>query len=297
MGASDVPRGVREADVTASVKNEDWTSEDSFEIPLKQQSEVLMEQPYCEHTEVEYYSSSNHSWVYGKISEMTPLRRGVPESAVTCDVVVGKTQQMRRFVPLSVLRTPLRKKEPCEIISNISSGLVEWSPAIVDDDPKAPTIAGYTVRLLMGDVVRVAANRVRRRFPAGSEVEFFAGGEVGWTKALVVEPGDTKVLVHEGAGVEDLRSTNEKCSQGGADLTLNFEQTNQPLVMVSGETQISMNMWSEVEISLHASSGDSRAMRVSGHLLRLCHEAVTCNASKKPLQPFDEPCYDYDLDS
>lgn len=201
---------------------------------------------------------------------------------------------MRRLVPLNVLRTPLRKNEPCEVISNLSGGTVEWSPAIVDEHPAAPTITGYTVRLLMGDVMRVAANRVRRRFPAGSQIEFFAGGAEGWTKAVVVEPGDTKVAFHEGSGVDDRHGTNEKCSQGGVDLTLNFEQTGQPLIMGFGETQVGIDMWSTVEISLQRSNGASSVMIVSAHLLRFCHDALKCEAPPKPSQPFDEPCFDYD---
>jgi hypothetical protein len=248
---------LREADVTASCGLTTLFKED-----------VRIEQPYCIHTDVEYYSSSNHTWVHGQIYDVPPLPLGAPVSGLRYDVVVGKTRQMRRLVPLNVLRTALLKNEPCEIMSNT---MVEWSPAIVEEDPKTPTITGYTVRLLTGDVIRVAADRVRRRFKVGSPVEFFAGGLDGWVHAVVIEPSGNQVLLDEGKGADDGYATNQKYPHGGAEVLMsNFEQQGQPLIIANsaGEVQVRIQMWANVKVRLSKSSGDSKTLTVSAHLLR-----------------------------
>lgn len=149
--------------------------------------------PYHKYSHVEYYSQTNCSWIHGRILRQCCMPADTPSNPVKYDIAVSRTGQVRRFVPMNLLRMPLRRNEPCEVLSN---KMDQWLPAFVAGEQQiTPSLTGYRIRLCSGELVRADIGRVRRRFPAGSNVEVYLEAEGGWARAIVVESWDTNTNI------------------------------------------------------------------------------------------------------
>jgi hypothetical protein len=242
--------------------------------------------PYYRDDSVEYFSQSNQYWVRGQILEE---RMGVSGS-LTYTVIVGQSKQVRSLVPLTSLRNGFVKYELCEILSE---RLDEWNPGIIAADPtKYPTMQGYVARLLSEegepkDIVRVSANRVRRRFPVGSNVEVYHDEENGWIKATVIKSGAAKTNVRDpDHSRRMITRTVELSRMDDVDENSEGEQVVASTTSVRPEVELVVvdehgrsgviPLWAKVTIRTSwwagqaCPAGEPFVKTVSSHLLRFC---------------------------
>jgi len=159
---------------------------------------------------VEYFSKTHRIWMLGRLEVLTLPGTLLEPPQVTYSVhlkvgVVG--QATRRRVPLSAFRRPLKPGESVEIFSRSGGG--QWLPAVVESSPLGlDSIVDhvYTVRLSgnrsrkeLRVFHRVPPERLRRRFPMGSQVLLYKGPACGWVPA-VVELGHVSSVLESVAG-------------------------------------------------------------------------------------------------
>jgi hypothetical protein len=235
------------------------------------------ELPYQRYHTIEYFSKTNQVWVRGEILEDPEVWPG-RSAPIVYTVGVGIRTQVRRQVPLMALRFPLQKYERCEVLSK---QLDRWVPGIIaEDQPIAPTSAGYCARLCTSDgtlrqdaqsLVRVAANRVRRRFPIDQEVEFYAGEVEGWIKAIIVEPGNNKNNLRgasQTAGDGEANRDSEAIVDTSAIKISVVDDDGYHLLLYdeAGKQPGAIPLWAQVKVSLPEQGGTVKV--VSAHLLR-----------------------------
>lgn len=130
---------------------------------------------------VEYFSDRHKTWLAASVRvKMKPGSSDAPEAQY--DLKLGLTAQPRLAVPLSSMRPPLRRGEPCFFFVDD-----KWLPAIVTAKDAKSSIIGYTIHIVDHklDVPCIQANRLKRRYPSGSRVEIYRGLDEGWLPAVV----------------------------------------------------------------------------------------------------------------
>eukprot|EP00928_Gymnodinium_smaydae_P066832 TRINITY_DN49797_c0_g1_i1.p1 TRINITY_DN49797_c0_g1~~TRINITY_DN49797_c0_g1_i1.p1 ORF type:complete len:602 (+),score=43.30 TRINITY_DN49797_c0_g1_i1:53-1807(+) len=144
---------------------------------------------------VEYYSSTRRQWLLatlevdeqgGNEEDMAHIDDDGAFTDAAYHVRVFQTSQVRRHIPLDMLRPPLQDAELVEVYSRRYG---RWLPAsIVGRPPRGPH-RNYKALLLEAELpelqLTVPATRVRRRFPAGCSVHVYRGPPAGWVAAIV----------------------------------------------------------------------------------------------------------------
>jgi len=106
------------------------------------------------------------------------------QGAVAYSVTLHHSEQVRRYVGLSCLRSVLQPGNPCELWSQ---ELKQWLPGQVQSlEARGGPLRYYKILLDDSSTVRRGeASQVRHSFPAGSKVLVYHGIERGWVPAEV----------------------------------------------------------------------------------------------------------------
>lgn len=140
---------------------------------------------YASDERVEYFSATHGAWIMGQIS----VKIGAPSASekqgtVAYSVTLHQSEQVRRHVELSSLRSVLQPGNPCELWSQ---DLKQWLPGKVQSlEARGGPLRYY--KILLDDrstVCRGEASKVRHSFPAGSKVLVYQDLERGWVPAEV----------------------------------------------------------------------------------------------------------------
>lgn len=157
---------------------------------------------------LEYLSTTHGQWLMAHVTSAT---YNVTQNCMVYDVKVGIRQQLRRDVPLKLLRVPLRDGELVELFSMRRGGT--WVNAIISSAQFAQT-KGYRATLEdegieMPDLPGI---RIRRRFAKGDHVDVYGGPDRGWMTTVVAGVASD---AHQTGEFLDSEFNMDGASQGG----------------------------------------------------------------------------------
>jgi len=136
---------------------------------------------YQEGEHVEYFSATLNRWLGATMHLVANQATGV----IRYDAVITATRQHRADVALEDVRRPLRRNEPVEVFSRKRGA---WSPAVVSPS-QMPGAANFGVEVELlgggGQVDKVPAAKVRRRYAVGQAVKVYRGCNRGWIQGKI----------------------------------------------------------------------------------------------------------------
>lgn len=141
-----------------------------------------MPQSYFVHEFVEYFSIKYQRWTLGWIFDGD----GRNESIILYQAIVGPKLDLRRLVPMDILRRPFLKDEPIWVQGRPHI----WYPAaVLRGCPVTIDHRRYSVRVQWsGKVIhKVPGIYLTRRYPVDSVVYVFLNPMIGWRKGIVLK--------------------------------------------------------------------------------------------------------------
>lgn len=151
---------------------------------------------YTTGSRVEYYSLTQHCWLAAHLSAAF-CRGQTGDPVATYSLSMRITKQRRDKIPLSQLRSPLKRGDLCEVYL---LQLDTWAKAVVERRTLIRSLPTYVVQLDTEEVARVVGGAmVRRRFDPGAKVQLYRDAVQGWVYAEVVSP--TAVDVAQGCSM------------------------------------------------------------------------------------------------
>jgi len=177
-------------ETTNDVHHEDFeveVVEEETDLPKRSISGIGYE-AYGDSAHIEYFSATHNKWLQGCIQGTGSLVEDGKTMIPVYTIVLfgGAHKQVRDFVGTSLLRAPLKVRDPV----SIQLGKTEdWRPGVVKSRQSFPL--GYEVELLEthplidGNTTKVPPERIRPRFPDGSDVEVYRGVKLGWFPGVV----------------------------------------------------------------------------------------------------------------
>mmetsp|Transcript_118677 Transcript_118677/g.343242 ORF Transcript_118677/g.343242 Transcript_118677/m.343242 type:complete len:1209 (-) Transcript_118677:133-3759(-) len=136
---------------------------------------------YHEGEHVEYFSATLNRWLGATVH----IKTNPTTSTIRYDANITATRQHRADVPLEDLRRPLRKNEAVEVYSRRKGA---WTPAVISPNQlTGSTNFGVELEFMgaAGQVDKVPAAKVRRRYVEGQTVKVYRGCYPGWVSAKV----------------------------------------------------------------------------------------------------------------
>lgn len=156
----------------------DWEHDDYEPKPMYSDGDI-----------VDYWSRRHKRWVVGRVKVVAMPAAGALPASVDYDVDIrtGTRQQLRRQVPLSMMRAPLAGGEVVEYRTDAAEDT--WVEAIVVGTPNS--FNGASIRLSDEEMLleHVPLARLRRCFNEGDSVLVYRNIHDGWQNAKVGSGG------------------------------------------------------------------------------------------------------------
>jgi len=178
----------------ASPREENWKPPNADEIVAIDLDEAMAIEEYKDGPGdvflrtgalVEYWSQTHAKWLPG-----TTICQGITHAdtpdlpSYTLSLKTGVASQLRHSVPLALIRRAFAESDEVSLLLDDKEG---WRPGVIIARSSIPL--GYRALLTSGaaseTVVEVKAERVRQRFPDGSDVVVFRGLDMGWKAGVV----------------------------------------------------------------------------------------------------------------
>lgn len=148
---------------------------------LKRGRRGFVHDAFADGQRLEYYSHRFKCWTHCVVER----RDGVLDETIAYMVSAGNTRQNRPYVCCDQLRPLLEKDEPVSLLLE-----QEWVPGtLMARCPIGKLRRIYSVKLDGNGQAHhaVGADRVRRTYRTGEEVEVYTGPSAGWKSSVVVQ--------------------------------------------------------------------------------------------------------------